>query len=141
MVSAPLLLAHANAMSCRYAPPLGQSFQPRFKPSAEAVQAIRVRRAAVSRVFFIVASWTNDPELPPPWGDARRLVDADADMVPHSHRSASKNPRPRGHAVPQIGIGWTTSVVSSARSPAIMSGKKAEAAARGATASCLSKAN
>src|SRR2546426_2552288 len=63
MCGTPVLVLHAKFSSRWYVgAPAGQSLQPRFKPSAEAVQAIKARNDAVSRIFFIVASRKNEPE-------------------------------------------------------------------------------
>src|SRR2546426_8181107 len=63
MCGTPVLVLHAKFSSRWYVgAPVGQSLQPRFKPSAEAVQAIKARNDAVSRIFFIVASRKNEPE-------------------------------------------------------------------------------
>src|SRR5438876_8767408 len=52
-----VLLLHANASLGVPVPVAGgQSFQNKFKPAAEAVQAIRARSAALIKTFFIVAS-------------------------------------------------------------------------------------
>src|SRR5205809_8064985 len=50
-----VLLLHANA-SLDGPPPPTHSLQAKFKPAAEAVQAIRARSATLIKTFFIVAS-------------------------------------------------------------------------------------
>src|SRR2546425_9797796 len=110
MCGTSVLVLHAKLSSIWYVgAPAGQSLQPRFKPSAEAVQAIKARNDAVSRIFFIVASKKNEPErktkpswcledtmLPESSPPSSTLRDTGQSMIPEAGGRAKCKPTPGG---------------------------------------------